>query len=174
MTKRKNVILIIILSAIALFFINGNIDYSRVKNGKPPILSIPIRKDSNGDISMWLGFGYSIGKCHNDSPNSDDGKYKVNILSLSYVCISSFDVDIASPGDYTIIDKTKECDQALEEIERDYKYIYYLDCIKSNTVFLVYENGDKISVNDALATNRVSINELIDKGLKVYQTLITE
>lgn len=164
MSKRKKVILILIISAIALFFINGNIDYSRVKNGKPPILSIPIRKD------LWLGLGYSVGKCQNDA----DEIYKINILSLSYSCVSNFNVDVIGPGDFTIIDKTKNCDTALEEIARDWKYIYYLDCVKSKTIFLLYENGSKITVDDALKTNRVTIHQLIDKGLKVYQTLITE
>lgn len=73
---------------------------------------------------------------------------------------------------FTISDETQMCAQALEEIARDNQYIYYLNCIKSQTMFLNYPDGTKISVRDALSQYKVTIYELIDNGLDVVKSPI--
>lgn len=70
------------------------------------------------------------------------------------------------------VDETTICAQALEEIYRDDKYIYYLPCIKSETVFLKYNNGEKINIKKALDDEKITIDKLIKEGLKVYKELI--
>lgn len=179
MKKRNKIILIVMITIFSIFIINGNIDYSRVKKGKKPLLSIYIGKSKNDSIERWIGFGYTVTKCPNSSSNSDsiyndDGKYKVSILSMRTVCVTSFDVEILPAPDYKIVDNNPNCKTALEEIARDKKFIYYLGCIKSKKIFLEYENGDKITLKESLDNHKVTINNLIDKGLDIYQKKIIE
>lgn len=92
------------------------------------------------------------------------------------VYVNPVDVDkikgyenILEVSDFYIQDETIVCPLMLEEIARDSETIYYLNCLKSGTVFLIYDNGFKISVKKALLTNKVDIHELIEAGLDVYQ-----
>ena len=169
--KKKTKIILIFVTIIVLFITSGNIDYSRVKKGKTPILAIKIKEND------WLGFGYAVKRCENykDATGGDGGKYKMSsIISGSAVCVSYFDVEVLPVNDYKIVDETKSCKTALEEIAKDKTYVYYLDCVKSESIFLEYENGNKIKLKVALASGTVDINDLIDKGLEVYQKRITE
>ncbi len=168
MKKRTKIIMIVII-VLGIFFTFGSIDYSRVKKGNPPILSIYIGKNKNSSVERWIGFGYTISKCPSTTTS---GNYTVSILSMRYVCVTAFEVEIGGYGDYKIVDETESCDTALEEIYRDNRYIYYLDCIKSESIFLEYENGVKITLKEAL-NRRVSIYDLINRGLEVYQKRIT-
>ena len=39
----------------------------------------------------------------------------------------------------------------------------------ANSVYVKFENGNKMLVVDALEANKATIDELIDAGLKVYK-----
>ena len=69
-----------------------------------------------------------------------------------------------------IIDATFTCAQVTEDFYEDNKYIYSFPCVQSNSVYVKFENNNKMLVVDALEANKVTINELIDAGLKVYKT----
>lgn len=50
--------------------------------------------------------------------------------------------------------------------DASYEYVVTDSCISNYK--LVYTNGDKYSLNEALTNHKVSINELITKGIKIY------
>lgn len=68
-----------------------------------------------------------------------------------------------------IIDATYTCAQVIEKFYEDNKYIYSFSCAKSGSVYVKFENGNKMLVVDALNSKKVTIDELIDAGLKVYK-----
>lgn len=81
--------------------------------------------------------------------------------------------------DITIYKRSKVITWALEKVEENCTQkittIYedaYNEYVVPNTCMAEYEilypNGDKITVKQALANNQVSINELQNKGLKIY------
>ena len=67
-----------------------------------------------------------------------------------------------------IIDATYSCTQVKELFYEDEKHKYLLPCIKSNSIYVKFENGNKMLITDALNSEKVSIKELIDAGLEVY------
>lgn len=68
-----------------------------------------------------------------------------------------------------LIDATYSCEKTAEKFYEDDKYIYSFPCIQSESVFVKLENGNKMLVVDALASKKVTIDELLDAGLKVYK-----
>lgn len=70
---------------------------------------------------------------------------------------------------FYIDDETILCPQMLEEIARDDEYIYYFNCVKSNSVYLIYNNGTKISVRAALNRGTITIEQLLEAGLSVIK-----
>lgn len=68
-----------------------------------------------------------------------------------------------------IIDATYTCAQTTEKFYEDEKYIYLFPCAKSNSVYVKFENGNKMLVTEALESKKVTIDELIDVGLDVYK-----
>ena len=66
-----------------------------------------------------------------------------------------------------IIDATYMCNKQLEKFYEDDKYVYYFPCVKSSSVYVKFENGNKMLVIDALEEEKVTINELIKAGLTV-------
>ena len=71
--------------------------------------------------------------------------------------------------DYTIEDTNEVCPQALELIYSDKKYDYYLPCIKSGDIYLNWTNGERDLLKNAINNQKVTINSLIDHGLRVYK-----
>ena len=74
---------------------------------------------------------------------------------------------------FTIIDNTEVCDQALEKFYEDDKYEYYFPCIKSGNVLIhfgKYFSGEEMQmpVKEALTKKYVTIEQLQEKGLKFY------
>lgn len=72
-----------------------------------------------------------------------------------------------SEAAFTIDDRTEICAQALELIYSDDENSYYLSCIKSGTIYLVYTDGTEITLKDALEQNAVTMDELMKAGLSV-------
>ena len=67
-----------------------------------------------------------------------------------------------------IIDATYSCTQVKEKFYEDDKHTYSFPCVKSNSIYVKLENGNKMLITDALNSEKVSIKELIDAGLEVY------
>ena len=67
-----------------------------------------------------------------------------------------------------IIDATYACTQVTEQFYEDNEYTYSFPCAKSSSVYVKFENGNKMLVTDALNSEEVTIEELIDAGLEVY------
>ena len=69
-----------------------------------------------------------------------------------------------------IIDATyPPCSSSYEMFYEDNVYKYYFTCSKKDSVFVKFNNGNKMLVINALNEAKVTINELIDAGLKVYK-----
>jgi len=68
-----------------------------------------------------------------------------------------------------IIDATYMCNNSLEQFYEDDNYIYSFPCVKSSSVYVKFENGNKMLVVDALDEEKVTIDTLIDAGLKIYK-----
>lgn len=68
-----------------------------------------------------------------------------------------------------IIDATYSCAQVYEQFYEDEKYTYSFSCAKSNSMYVKFENGNKMLIVDALEAQKVTIDELIDAGLEVYK-----
>ena len=67
-----------------------------------------------------------------------------------------------------IIDATFSCAQTKERFYEDDKHIYSFPCGKSSSIYVKFENGNKMLVTDALNSEQVTIEQLIDAGLEVY------
>ena len=68
-----------------------------------------------------------------------------------------------------IIDATYTCAQSLEKFYEDDKYTYSFPCVKSSSMYVKFENGNKMLIIDALESKKVTIDELLDAGLKVHK-----
>lgn len=73
------------------------IDYSRIENGKAPILSIHILKDKYyPNMGIYYGLGYTIVKC----PESKIGveeyskEYELGFMYYKHTCFAQFYVNI--------------------------------------------------------------------------------
>lgn len=67
-----------------------------------------------------------------------------------------------------IIDATYSCNKIKEKFYENDKHIYYFPCTQSTSVYVKFENGNKMLVTNALESNQVTIEELIDAGLEVH------
>jgi len=79
--------------------------------------------------------------------------------------IKGFSYSLSFENTYEIVDKTKNwedfaCDEALEKIYEDEKYIYYLPCMKSQYIEVRYENLKREKLISALANGNISISDL--------------
>lgn len=90
----------------------------------------------------------------------------VAVLMYAYIDTMSKKSD---SKDYTIEDTTEVCAQSLEEIYRTNDYIYYLPCVKSDNLYLIWVDGTKTKMIDDLNSGKVSIESLQKHGLKVYK-----
>lgn len=101
-------------------------------------------------------------------------KKSIIILSIAIIFILTISIillfknkELKEKTDIQIIDATYNCVEALEKFYEDEKYIYSFPCIQSKTIFVKFENGNKMLVVDALNQEKVTIDELIEAGLKV-------
>ena len=70
---------------------------------------------------------------------------------------------------YTIFydNEGSPCMSNPEVIYKDSKYTYSLPCISSYDTYLLWDDGTKELVKNALENKKVDINSLIDHGLKI-------
>lgn len=90
----------------------------------------------------------------------------VIFLIMGIILLSNNNI-IKSKSKIQIIDATYSCAQIPEQFYEDEKYTYSFPCVKSNTMYVKLENGNKMLIIDALAAKKVTIEELLDAGLKV-------
>lgn len=90
----------------------------------------------------------------------------VVIIGISFL----FSSNIAkNKNKLEIIDATYMCNNSVEKFYEDNEYTYSFPCVKSDSVYVKFENGNKMLVVDALKEKKVTIDELIAAGLDVYK-----
>lgn len=65
---------------------------------------------------------------------------------------------------FKIEDRTNMCAQSIETFYEDDNYLYQYNCIKSGSVYVVFNDGTEYSVKNALRLNKVTIEELDRAG----------
>ena len=90
------------------------------------------------------------------------------ILIIALILLTTNTI-LKSKPKLEIIDATYKCAESLETFYEDDKYIYSFPCVQSQSVYVKFENGNKMLVVDALEEEKVTIKELINAGLKVYK-----
>ena len=104
-------------------------------------------------------------------------KQKTAIISLAIVSIIAIIIGVIllcknivlAKSNIEIIDATYNCNKSQELFYEDDEYKYYFPCLKSSSVYVKFENGNKLLVVDALEENKVTIDELIKAGLEVIK-----
>lgn len=91
------------------------------------------------------------------------------ILIIGIILLTKNNNIIKNKSKLEIIDATFTCAKTPEPFYEDDKYTYSFPCIKSSSVYVKFENGNKMLVVDALEAEKVTINELIEAGLEVYK-----
>ena len=101
-------------------------------------------------------------------------KRSIILLSIAIIIILTISVillfknkELEKKSNIEIIDATYNCVENLEKFYEDDKYIYSFPCVKSKSIFVKFENGNKMLVVDALEEEKVTIDELIAAGLDV-------
>ena len=92
----------------------------------------------------------------------------VIILILGIILLRKNNIILKEKSKLQIIDATFSCSQVKEKFYEDDKKIYMFPCVKSGSIYVKMENGNKMLVVDALESETVTIEELIDAGLEVY------
>ena len=90
------------------------------------------------------------------------------ILIIGIILLTKNNI-IKQKSKIEIYDATYACANTQEQFYEDEKYIYFFPCVKSSSVYVKLENGNKMLVTSALEAQKVTIDELINAGLKVYK-----
>ena len=90
------------------------------------------------------------------------------ILVIAIILLTTNNI-IKSKSGIEIIDATFTCSQSQEKFYEDDKYIYSFPCVQSTSTYVKFENGNKMLVVNALEEEKITIDELIKAGLKVYK-----
>lgn len=90
------------------------------------------------------------------------------ILIIGIILLNKNNI-IKNKSKLQIIDATYTCADAIEKFYEDDKYVYSFPCVKSDSVFVKFENGNKMLVVQALEEEKVTIDELLNAGLDVYK-----
>ncbi|HQQ90197.1 MAG TPA: hypothetical protein PLU82_08250, partial [Oscillospiraceae bacterium] len=61
------------------------------------------------------------------------------------------------------------CAQALEKIDEDDAYTYYLPCLKSQYIVVAYESGKEENALEALENGNITVDDLIAAGITVIK-----
>lgn len=149
MKKSLKYTLIIIVSTIGIILIDTL--QATVFNNSP---LLKIRENVNGESTIYIDKGIFVNsyKCANNKKQtlSKNAKFTCPANNLK--------------KDFTIIDEMTACDQALEEIYDDGYNKYYLNCIKSDKVYLKFTNGKTVKIKEALEKELVTITNIVDKN----------
>ena len=72
-------------------------------------------------------------------------------------------------SDYVIKNENVNCPKGEELIFEDDKYNYYLNCLGSYKIYLIWDDGSKDLVKNALKNKKVTIDSLINHGLEIIK-----
>ena len=76
--------------------------------------------------------------------------------------------------DYTIVYEgdgdNSVCLDMIDVIYEDDKYIYYFSCASSYDIYLVWSDGEKDLLKDAIRNKKVTMDSLIEHGLNVNKS----
>lgn len=141
------------------------------------ILLIPIPfKLKDGGTVEWKSLTYSVSKVNSiySIDNNRMGYKKGFIIKIFNITIFN-NTKYELQKEYVIVDTSKNipnfsCDQALEEIYRDDKYIYYLPCQKSEYIKVIYApNEYQENLKSSLKDGNIKISDLDDFDIKYYK-----
>jgi len=94
-----------------------------------------------------------------------------SILHSSVLRSSKTNIDKRVPGvRVTIEEWGGESDDAEELIFEDTHYKYSLSSIRSDKITLVFEDGNRLSLKDAIAQKKIGIDDLILNGLQLIMS----
>ena len=93
----------------------------------------------------------------------------VIILILGIILLTTNKIIINKKSEIQIVDATYNCAKVPEKFYEDDTYIYSFPCVKSSSIYVKFENGNKMLVIDALEAEKVTIDKLIDVGLDVIK-----
>ena len=143
-------------------------DYFCIKRFDRPIFMIKINHYKDGGTKEYYGLGYKLIDYH--LLNGYDKKH-LGTWFMKYDSTKYDDHSLEVIMDFTIIDKTEVCAQALEKFYEDENNEYYFNCIKSGSIFInIGKNfsGEDIvyPLKEALKKKIVTIEKLEEKGLQ--------
>lgn len=138
------IILMIILDIVSVLFKN-----------KPLII---LDKNISSTNEVYKGIFFNVYNCNEHTLSQIKSKFTKYSCSLNEEKLT-----------FEIIDNTEFCVQALEEIYKDSEYTYYLPCIKSDNITIKFSDGEEYFLKEVLNNKILNIDELIEKGLKVYK-----
>lgn len=121
-----------------------------------PIFYTRKEEDSIDNYKVYHGFLYKTYDCN--------GNVKIKSLGSDYYCGY-----IPTDSGFKIVDETEDCPQALEKIHETILHNYYLSCIKSGNIKIIFDDGSTYTLREVLDNDILSINELMDNGLKVIK-----
>ena len=76
---------------------------------------------------------------------------------------------VPAPGVRVVIEEWDGISaSALELVYEDDYYQYYLTSIRSDRIMLTFDDGQRISLKDAISQDKISIEDLILNGLELY------
>jgi len=90
------------------------------------------------------------------------------ILIIAIILLNK-NINILNNSKIKIVDATYSCVKSPEKFYEDEKYIYSFPCVKSSSIYVKFENGNKMLIVDALEAKRVTIDELLKAGLEVHK-----
>lgn len=142
------------------------------------VLDIIKNAKMNGDMFNCDGYGFNFQMFNNNKliDTIHIWTYNERLIpssisqGCSYYAVTSNDNPlkkiIEENSDYlfyTIYDYSEECDSAEELIYEDKQYKYYLDCIKSDKVFIEFTtSNNKITLKEALNKKYITPDELLE------------
>lgn len=123
------------------------------------ILEIYDNKELIDEIYFWPSKNTEIFQI-----KSNDKKYKIIDKNLSLII-----EEITKFKFYTLYDYSDICNHDLELFYEDSKNKYYLECHKSDKIFIEFLlTEEKMLLKDALDKNYISINELLESYPKLF------
>ena len=146
--------LISIFSIISIIIILIIIDIVSIFTINKPLFAL---KEDKGNYIVYYGLLYNTYTCQSFTINQIKPKWQKYDCSLNLI------------PTYKIMDYDGPCAESLENIYSDEEYDYYLSCIKSDKIKIKFSNGNEYTLKEVLDKNILSIEDLIDKGLKVYK-----
>ena len=121
------------------------------------------------NIQTQLDAGYKMRGSRNSSSSVTDlnnitdlGCYWIQCSGMTNTPLPKVD------NAYKIVHKYEMCAEALEKIYEDEVFEYYLPCMSSHAIYLEWNDGSTTLMIDDLKSGKVSIESLMNNGLKVY------